>query len=175
MATAFEAAPGDLADRLLAALEAAQAAGGDIRGKQSAAILVVSGEPTGRVWEDTVVDLRVEDDPDPLAELSRLLTIHRGYVRMNEGDLAIERGDLETAEAEYGAAQEILGDENLEASFWYAVALCNAGQVDRAVELFHAVFREGENWRTLTPRLTECGFLVADPPTLERILDVEER
>jgi uncharacterized Ntn-hydrolase superfamily protein len=135
---------------------------------------VVSGEATGRSWQDTLVDLRVEDHPDPLAELGRLLTVNRGYAKMNEGDLAIEHGDLEAAEAAYGAAQEILGD-NLEASYWYAVALCNAGQIDRAVEVFHDVFRRGEHWRTLTPRLLAGGFLVADEATLERIMTMEER
>lgn len=174
MAEAFEVAEGDLAARLLAALVAAEAAGGDIRGKQSAAILVVGGEPTGIEWQDTVVDLRVEDHPDPLIELTRLLTVHRGYEKMNEGDLAIETGDLAAAEAAYGAAQEILGPGNLEASYWYAVALCNAGEIDRAVEVFHQVFRQGENWRTLTPRLIGGGFLVADEETLERILTLED-
>ena len=174
MAEAFESAEGDLAARMLAALLAAEAAGGDIRGKQSAAILVVSGEPTGRVWQDTVVDLRVEDHTDPLGEITRLLQVHRGYARMNEGDLAIETGDLAAAEAAYGRAQEILGPGNLEASYWYAVALCNAGQVDRAIEVFHQVFRQGENWRTLTPRLIGGGFLVADEETLDRILTMED-
>ncbi|RKZ13539.1 Zn-dependent protease [bacterium] len=172
MAEAFESAEGDLAARMLRALEAAQQAGGDIRGKQSAAILVVSGEVTGRSWQDTVVDLRVEDHAEPLAELGRLLTIHRGYAKMNEGDLAIEEDDLQAAEAAYGAAQEILGD-NLEASYWYAVALCNAGEIDRAVEVFHRVFEAGDNWRVLTPRLLDGGFLVADEATLERILGKE--
>lgn len=175
MATAFEGAEGTLAERMLRALEAAQAAGGDIRGKQSAAILVVSGEPTGRSWGDTLVDLRVEDHPEPLVELARLLKIHSGYVRMNEGDLAVERGDMAGAESAYGTAQEILGDDNLEASFWYAVALCNAGQIDRAVEVFHAVFARGDNWRELTPRLLAGGYLVADEATLARILQEESR
>lgn len=169
MAEAFEAASGDLASRMLVALEAAEAAGGDIRGRQSAAILVVSGESTGRSWQDTVVELRVEDHPAPLEELSRLLQVHRGYARMNEGDLAVEEGDFDRAERAYGEAQEILGD-NLEASFWYAVALCNSGQTDRAVELFHEVFAAGANWRELTPRLLAGGFLLADEATLERIL-----
>lgn len=174
MAEAFEAATGDLADRMLAALVAAQEAGGDIRGKQSAAMLVVRGTPTGQDWADRSVDLRVEDHADPLGELARLLVLHRGYAKMNEGDLAVEAGDLEAAEEAYGAAQEILGD-NLEASFWYAVALCNAGEVDRAVEIFHAVFAAGENWRELTPRLLADGYLEADSATLERILSTEDR
>jgi uncharacterized Ntn-hydrolase superfamily protein len=173
MAEAFENATGDLADRMMAALEAAQEAGGDIRGKQSAAILVVSGEPTGRTWEDTLIDLRVEDHAEPLKELARLLNINRGYARMNEGDLAVEHGDLVKAEEAYGAAREILGD-NLEAAYWYAIALCNAGEIDRAIEVFHEVFAEGMHWHELTPRLIEGGFLIADEATLGRILDMED-
>ncbi len=170
MATAFEHARGDLAARMLAALRAAQAEGGDIRGRQSAAMIVVSGQPTGRPWEDTLVDLRVEDHATPVEELARLLRLHRGYQKMNDGDLAVEHGDLTAAEQAYGEAQEILGD-NLEASFWYAVALCNSGQHDRAVTLFHQVFAKGENWRTLTPRLIRGGYLQADEALLERILE----
>jgi uncharacterized Ntn-hydrolase superfamily protein len=69
MAEAFEAATGSLAQRLMAALDAAEAEGGDIRGKQSAAMLVVRGDPTGRSWEDRIIDLRVEDSPEPLPEI----------------------------------------------------------------------------------------------------------
>ena len=173
MAAAYEAAEGDLADRMMAALRAAQGEGGDIRGQQSAALLIVSGAPTGRVWQDVVVDLRVDDHPRPLDELERLLTVHRGYEKMNEGDLAIEAGDVDAAQRAYGAAQEILGD-NLEASFWHAVALTNAGEHDRAVDLFHEIFARGENWRRLTPRLVEGGFLIADDALLQRILATEE-
>lgn len=169
MARAYEAAEGDLADRLMAALRAAESEGGDIRGRQSAAMLIVRGEATGPAWQDVLVDLRVEDHPSPLEELGRLLQIHRGYEKMNEGDLAIEHGDLGAAERAYGEAQRILGD-NLEASFWYAVALCNAGRIEEAVATFHEIFARGENWRVLTPRLVATGFLVAEPALLERII-----
>lgn len=169
MARAFESATGPLAERMLAALAAAEAEGGDIRGRQSAAILVVSGTPTGREWEEVLVDLRVEDHPDPVTEIGRLLRVHRGYEQMNAGDLAVEHGDLEGAERAYRRAQEVLGD-NLEASYWYAVALCNSGQVDRAVEIFHRVFAGGEHWRELTPRLLSSGFLECDDATLSRIV-----
>jgi uncharacterized Ntn-hydrolase superfamily protein len=178
MAAAYEGSRGDFAARLLTALEAAQSVGGDIRGRQSAAILIVAAESTGRPWADTIVDLRVEDHPDPLGELARLIQVNRGYTKMNEGDLAVEEGDLVAAEAAYSQAQHILAG-NLEASFWYAVALCNAGEIDRSVELFHQIFAEGDNWRELTPRLIDGGYLMANPPTLERILSipvpVEER
>ena len=169
MARAYETATGPLAERLLAALAAAQAEGGDIRGRQSAAVLVVRGEATGRVWQDVLVDLRVEDHPEPVAELVRLLRMHRGYEQMNAGDLAVERGDLEAAGRAYAAAEEILRD-NLEARFWHAVALANAGQLEAALPIFGEVFDRGENWRELAPRLVEPGFLEVSPEQLERIL-----
>jgi uncharacterized Ntn-hydrolase superfamily protein len=132
-------------------------------------MLVVAGEATGRVWEETLVDLRIEDHPDPIAELTRLLNVSRGYDKMNEGDLAVEHGDMEAAEAAYSEAQRILGD-NLEASYWAAVALCNAGEHDRAIAIFHRVFEAGESWHRLTPRLIEGGYLIADEALLARIL-----
>jgi uncharacterized Ntn-hydrolase superfamily protein len=82
---------------MVAALEAAQAAGGDIRGKQSAAILVVKGTASGKLWEDREIDLRVEDNPEPVKELRRLLTVYRAYEHMNAGDLATEKNDMPTA------------------------------------------------------------------------------
>jgi uncharacterized Ntn-hydrolase superfamily protein len=169
MARAFEEAAGPLAERLLAALYAAEDEGGDIRGRQSAAVVVVSGDPTGNEWEDRLVDLRVEDHPDPVNELRRLLNIHRGYEQMNAGDVAMEIGDIDGARAAYGKAESILPG-NVEARFWHAVALVNAGLADEAVPMFAEIFARDENWRTLTPRLVDPGFLSADTATLERIL-----
>jgi uncharacterized Ntn-hydrolase superfamily protein len=91
MASAFESARGDLADRMLAALDAAQAAGGDIRGRQSAALVVVKAESTGKPWADRVFDLRVDDSAEPLKELRRLVRLQRAYNHMNAGDAAVER------------------------------------------------------------------------------------
>ena len=113
--------------------------------------------------------LRVEDHPSPVQELRRLVKVHRGYQHMNAGDLAVEEGDLERAELEYGKAEEIL-EGNLEARYWHAVALVSAGEVDAALPIFAEVFAQGENWRTLTPRLAAVGFLPDDPSVLERIL-----
>jgi uncharacterized Ntn-hydrolase superfamily protein len=171
MAEAFEAAEGDLAERMLAALEAAEREGGDIRGRQSAALLVVRGQATtpSAPWRDVLIDLHVEDHPQPLIELRRLLDLHRGYELMNAGDLAVERGDEAAAESAYGQAQEILGD-NLEASYWYAVALANAGELERAIGVFRQVFARGDNWRRLTPRLIDAGLLQIDDAELARIL-----
>lgn len=171
MATAFEQTKGPLAERLIAALAAAQAEGGDIRGQQSAAILVVSAEATGDKWVDVLVDLRVEDHAEPVAEISRLLKIHRGYAMMNEGDLAVEAGDLKGADYFYGEAQRILQD-NLEAEYWHAVALVNSGHLEAAMPLFGKIFYADENWRTLIPRLVKAGLLEASAESVGQIMSV---
>lgn len=168
MAQAFRQAEGPLAERMLAALEAAQAGGGDLRGKQSAAILVVSGKASGRSWQDRLVDLHVEDSPQPLLELRRLLTLNTAYEHMNRGDHALESGDIEAALAEYGRA-EALQPDNLEMQFWHAVSLVNAGRVDAAIPLFARIFRGGRQWRELVPRLAQAGLLQADAAALQRI------
>jgi uncharacterized Ntn-hydrolase superfamily protein len=171
MADAYRSAKGDLTERLLAALDAAEAAGGDIRGKQSAAMLIVSGKNTGRPWVDRIVDLRVEDHPEPLKELRRLVKIHRAYQHMNAGDLAIEKGDMEAAKREYGAAEAMM-PENLEMKYWHAVALVNAGKLDEALPLFKAVFRKDRNWVELTPRLPNVDLLKVDEAGLKKILSI---
>jgi uncharacterized Ntn-hydrolase superfamily protein len=168
MAKAFEAAKGDLADRMLAALDAAQAVGGDIRGQQSAALVVVPGTPSGRPWADRTFDLRVEDHPRPLEELRRLLRVARAYRHMNAGDLAVERKDVPGAEREYGEAMRLLPD-SAEVVFWYAAALAMAGQVDRALPFFARAYALDPAWRTLVPRLPASGLLPADPAVLSRI------
>ena len=169
MSAAFENAKGDLAERMLAALDAAQAAGGDIRGKQSAALIVVTGKPTGQAWKDRVFDLRVDDSSDPLGELRRLVKLQRAYNHMNAGDLAVEHKDNEGALREYSAAEKLVPD-NAEMIYWHAVALVNMGKVDESLPLFRKVFAMDPNWATLTPRLPKSGLLPNDPKIIERIL-----
>ncbi len=171
MATAFKQTKGPLAERLIAALEAAQREGGDIRGQQSAAILVVSGSPTGKVWQDRLIDLRVEDHPEPVKELKRLLRLHRAYEHMNRGDVAVEKGDEAAALREYSAA-EALFPENLEMKYWHAVALVNMGRLPEALPLFKEIFSKDPNWKTLTPRLIPNGLLKVTPEQLQTILQV---
>jgi uncharacterized Ntn-hydrolase superfamily protein len=168
MAKAFEEAKGDLAERMMVALEAAQAVGGDIRGQQSAAIIVVPGASSGRPWADRIFDLRVEDHQRPLEELRRLLLVARAYRHMNAGDLAVEKKDVPGAEREYGAAMKILPD-SAEVVFWYAAALAMAGEVDRSLPLFARSYALDPAWRTLVPRLPASGLLPADPAVLSRI------
>ncbi len=171
MSQAFENAKGDLADRMLAALDAAQAVGGDIRGRQSAALIVVTGKPTGQPWKDRTFDLRVDDSPEPLKELRRLVTLQRAYNHMNAGDLAVEKKDNEGALREYGAAEKLVPG-NAEMIYWHAVALVNMGRVDESLPLFRKVFAMDTNWATLTPRLPKSGLLPDDPKVIERILGV---
>jgi uncharacterized Ntn-hydrolase superfamily protein len=171
MSRAFETSTGDLADRMLAALDAGQSVGGDIRGKQSAALLIVKGASTGRPWADKVVDLRVEDNPEPLKELRRLLAVQRAYTHMNNGDLAVEHNDVDGALREYGSAGAMFPD-NLEMKFWHAVALVNVGRVEQSLPMFKEIFAKDRNWATLIPRLPASGTLTADKATIEKILSV---
>jgi uncharacterized Ntn-hydrolase superfamily protein len=172
MSKAFESAEGDLAERMLVALEAAQGAGGDIRGKQSAALIVVSAKATGKPWEDRRFDLRVDDHSKPIAELRRLVKLQRAYNLMNEGDLAVERKDHEGALRAYAGA-EALVPGNAEMIFWHAVALVNMKRVDESLPLFAKVFKMDPNWKTLTPRLVGAGLLPDDKAALKKILGDE--
>lgn len=169
MAKAFMEAAGPLAERMMAALEAGQDAGGDIRGKQSASLLIVSAKPTEKVWEDRVIDLRVDDHSDPVAELKRLLHVHRAYAHMNAGDLAVERNDMALAEKEYSLAERMM-PENSEMKFWHAVTLINKNRTDEALRLFKEVFEKDENWRTLIPRLRKVNLLICSDEVGKAIL-----
>ncbi len=170
MAAAYRAAAGDLADRLLAALEAAQAAGGDIRGKQSAAILVVPAVSSGRLWADRVMDLRVEDAPDPIGELKRLVQLQRAYSLMNAGDEALGAGKVEQALEAYRAAAA-LAPHIEEMPFWHAVTLADLGRVEEALPIFRQVFAVNPAWAELLRRLPPAGMLRDDPAMLARILE----
>ena len=170
MAKAFEKSKGQLlAERLIAALEAVQAAGGDIRGRQSAAILVVKGKSTGKIWEDREIDLRVEDSQYPIKELKRLVKLRRAYDHMNAGDLAVEHNDMKLAMKEYSTAEEMFPD-NAEMKFWHAVTLTNIGKLDEALPIFKKVFAMDNNWAILTSRLIKVGQLNVDNAGLKKIL-----
>ena len=158
MAAAYEASKGDLAERMMVALEAAQAVGGDIRGRQSAAMLIVSGEKPAKPWQGVELELRVEDHPDPLKELRRLIRVHQAYAHMNAGDLAVEHANFEQALEEYGAAMEMF-PRNLEMKFWTAVSMVNMGHEKDAYKLFRQVFKGNIKWRTLLMRLPDSGLV----------------
>lgn len=169
MASAFESSKGDLSTRVLAALKAAENEKGDIRGKQSAAILIVKGKATGNSWEDTIMDLRVEDHENPIQELERLVTIHKAYDFMNKGDLAMEKGDSEAAESLYLEAQKLFPD-NVEMKYWYAINLLNNKQYKKARDILKSIFIVDNNWKTLTSRLVKSKLLVISEEELKSVL-----
>ena len=170
MAVAFEKTKGDLADRMMAALEAAEAEGGDIRGKQSAAMVIVSGEPSGVEWKDTKLNLRIEDHPTPLIELKRLIRVHRAYQHANMGDHYMETEEIDKALIEYSKAAEYY-PENAELPYWSAVALANGGRLEEALPVFQSVFQRNPDLKTMTPRLVKSGLLPDDKSLISKIMN----
>jgi uncharacterized Ntn-hydrolase superfamily protein len=150
MSAAYATAPGDLAARLVAALEAAEDAGGDVRGRQSAALLVVPAE--GEPWR-TRVDLRVEDHADPHAELRRLLTLQRAYALAGEGDELMAAGRPDEAAAKYVRAAELAPD-SCELGFWAGLAVAQAGDVAAGAEAVRRAAAAHPGWSTLLGRLS---------------------
>lgn len=170
MAAAYRKAVGKpLAARLLAALEAGQAAGGDIRGQQSAALLVVPARSEGKPWDERTVDLRVDDSQAPVRELARLYRVHVAYEHMNRGDLAIEKNDMDGAMKEYQAAMKLF-PANLEMQYWTAITLANNKQVDKALPMLRKLFAMDKNWKELTRRLPAVKLLTVPDADLRRIL-----
>jgi uncharacterized Ntn-hydrolase superfamily protein len=168
MARAYEGARGDLASRLIAALEAGQKAGGDIRGQQSAAIVIVRGKRTPRPWEDRILDLRVDDSPHPIEELKRLVNLWRAYKHVDEGDALVTEGKIEEAMTAYQSAAR-LAPTNMEILFWQAVALWKLEREKEATPLFKKVFATEPKWVALVPRLVPAGLLDDDDASIKRI------
>ena len=161
MFDAFTNTEAPLAERMMAALEAAEAEGGDIRGKQSAAMLVVTGKPTGRSWEDRTIDLRVEDAPDPLAELRRLLRIKRAFMAAGGWERLVDAGNQEAAEAALEHALSIAPDM-VELAFWGGLGIAQAGNLDRGCELMMRAVRKDRRWIEAVNRLVATGQVTAE-------------
>jgi len=170
MVRAFESTRGDLAERMLAALDAAEAEGGDLRGRQSASMLVVSGEPTGDPWTDRIVDLEIADHENPLIELRRLLRISRAYRHAQRGDEYMEKNEMDNALQEYSAATKLY-PENPELPFWTAVTLAQTGELQKALPIFKDVFSRNGNLRELIPRIVQARFLTVEKDILQDIMD----
>jgi uncharacterized Ntn-hydrolase superfamily protein len=150
MSAAFEAAEGPLADRMMIALEAAEGEGGDVRGRQSAAMLVVPAE--GEPWR-TRVDLRVEDDRAPLVELRRLLGLQRAYELAGEGDELLAAGRADEAGERYRMAH-VLAPDSDELLFWAGLAIAQAGDLDGGVDAVRRAAAVQPNWLVLLERLS---------------------
>ena len=168
MANAFEKSSNKpLGERVLLALEAAQKAGGDIRGMQSAAMITVPGK-TMEAWNNKSIDLRVDDNPQPLVELRRLYTIHLAYEHMNNGDLAVEKNKMADAMAEYHAAMKLFPG-NLEMQYWTAITLANNKQIDKAATMLKAIYIKNKNWLELTKRLPTVGLLTVSDVDFKKL------
>jgi uncharacterized Ntn-hydrolase superfamily protein len=152
MAEAYRGVNGELVDRFLAALDAAEAEGGDIRGRQSAAILIVEPKGTGRPWHDRIFDLRVDDASEPLVEIRRLVGVRRAYIHMRLGNEAARRGELDAAEREFTDAERLIGD-NPEMRYWHGIALLSLGKIDDGLAILREIGRRDRNWIELTLRL----------------------
>jgi uncharacterized Ntn-hydrolase superfamily protein len=168
MVAAFRAGGGDLAERLLVALEAAEREGGDLRGRQSAALVVVARRASGQPTEDRLFDLRVDDHADPVSELRRLLGLSRAYERVDLGDELAAAGDVEGALAEYAAAHAEQPD-SAELAFWHGVALAANGREQEARPLLERAYAESEGWRELLRRLPEAGLFPDDRELVTRM------
>jgi len=170
MADAYEHSQGDLAERLLAALDAAQAAGGDIRGKESAALLVVRGKGSSRPWAgaDRVYDLRVDDHPEPIKELRRLVNMQRAMNHSSRCDELMTEHRVPEALEECAAATRLLPDFP-ELRFWHAVTLGSIGRESDAAAIFRDLFRAEPFWADVLRRLPASGLFPADPALMERM------
>ncbi|HLP59949.1 MAG TPA: DUF1028 domain-containing protein [Candidatus Deferrimicrobium sp.] len=171
MAHAYENTKGELVDRLLAALEAAEAEGGDIRGRQSAAILVVKATSSGAPWKDRVYDLRIEDHPVPLVEMRRLVTAAKAYKHMNAGDECMTDNNINGALEEYTTAMNIYPG-NAEMFFWPAVTMASTGKVEESLPLFKKVFQQDKRWAELLKRLPKANQFPNDEALMKKILDL---
>ena len=154
MADAYRSTSGELVDRLLAALDAAEAEGGDIRGRQSAALLIVPAKSSGRVWSDKIFDIRVDDAREPLAELRRLVGISRAYEHLRLAQAALARGDSSAMSAEFEQAALLCGD-NPEMRFWQAVALMRSQRIGEGLAILAKIVASDTNWRELALRLPQ--------------------
>lgn len=174
MAEAFEKAEGDLAERMMQALEAAEKAGGDIRGKQSAAMLIVRAESTGKPWADRVLDLRVEDSEKPLDELRRLIRLRRAYNHVDAGDAHLSAGRTEEAMKAYEQGAQ-LAPEVVELQFWAALGMYTNGREKEGLALFREVFAKEYRWVDLMPRLVTAGLFPDDPEKMKAVMEQRPR
>lgn len=168
MKAAYEAANGDLAERMMQALEAAERAGGDIRGRQSAAMIVVKAKASGKPWNDVLVNLRVEDHDHPLVELRRLLRLRRAYNLEDTGDNLTAEGRSAEAAKAYAEAMALAPDV-IELRFWAAVTQYTNGRRTEALAEFKTVFAREARWVPLVERLSRCGLFPADPKAVAEV------
>jgi len=180
MREAFERTAGDLAARMMATLQAAQAEEGDIRGMQSAALKVVPGKRTAPEWE-TIYDLRVDEHHNPVTELARLVTIRQAQLIDSEGHQLLNKGQLDAALHKWQQARE-LAPEQEEVAFWQAIALADAKPSADAVATAAQIITDSllghqrwNHWLDLIARLEACGLLSRAGCAQELFSAIQER
>ncbi len=162
MVEAWSKTNGPLPERLLAALKAAEGVGGDIRGRQSASMTVVSTTPRADIVQAMPLDVRVDDHPDPLGELERLLNLHAAYRHIDDGDAALARDERKAAREHYRDARRLAPDR-VELAFWEAMANAGAGDIAGARRQLESIERAGDDrWRRLALRLPPTGLIALD-------------
>lgn len=169
----FTESSGDLAERMLCALEAAESAGGDLRGSQSAALVVVNLKKTGKIALDRIFDLRIDDHLEPIKEMRRLLKIARAYKRMEIGDGYFVKGEFEKAAKSYGRATEI-SPEKIEPKFWYALALAASGEMDKAIPKLSFVFGKEPKWRQMLMNISKNEIIPMGKSIMRNIIEKME-
>jgi len=160
MARAFKNSKGDLAERMIIALKAAEDVGGDLRGKQSASIKIVKVKPEGPSFKNVIVDLRVEDTEEPLKELERLYKIHKAYSLMDKGDIALSKKDIKNAIKFYSDASKYY--ENDEIIFWKGVSFYLAGEKEEGRKILKQLVENKSQWKELLIRLVPQGMIKED-------------
>jgi uncharacterized Ntn-hydrolase superfamily protein len=167
MVAAYAASSGDLGERLLAALDAGQHAGGDVRGQQSAALLIVGGERAADPWNHERARLHVEDHPSPLVELRRLLVLRRAYDLLEQADEDVAAQDLAAAAVKYSRALALAPDVT-ELRFWTAVSLFTAGAHDDGREHFRELVAIEPHWREVLDHIAASDLFPDDLRDLGR-------
>jgi uncharacterized Ntn-hydrolase superfamily protein len=166
MLDAYQRAEGDLAARLLAALEAAEMAGGDIRGRQSSALLVVAGERMNKPWHGRLFDVRVEDHPAPVAELARLVRLRRAQQAHSRFISAVNAGQMGEAVPLLQEALRLapeLDDVRLSG----AIGLYFQGRHAEARSTFREIFSRKPGLAEWLARMAAAGIVPADPGLLQ--------
>ena len=171
MEKAYLSTGGALADRLYAALVAAENIGGDLRGKQSAAMPVVPLEKVDNLLSSKIYDIRVDDSSDPLSDLDRLMRIQKAYIFANEGDVLAAEGKLQEALDAYNKASELY-PENVELLFWGAVILCTDDKFDIAKPMFEKIFKVDSDLREMVPRLENHPMFPLSEDMVKKILNI---
>ncbi len=170
MLAAYQAAIGAFEDRLMAALDAAEAEGGDIRGRQSAAILVVEGQRGEKAWwAARTLEMRVEDHPEPLVELRRLVVLKRAYQAADRGEELHRKGQVEAGLAEMQRARSAAPD-SAELAFWQAVALARSDTA-AARALIARARATDPRWGELLRRLPAAGLFPDDKALIDGLLE----